>query len=135
MTTPSTPEASLSAGTLAELYETDFHLWLTEMVTQLKTRQLDNLDLPHIIEELESIGRRDRQALQSNLQVVLIHLLKYQFQPQKRSNSWRYTLLEHRDRIEVLLEDSPSLYSYLGDRFEACYTKARRKAAAETVWR
>ncbi len=72
MTTPSMPDMSLSSGTLATLYEQDFHLWLTEIVTRLKTRQLDKLDLPHIIEALEGMGKRDRQALQSNLQVLLI---------------------------------------------------------------
>ena len=120
-TSPSTP-----------LYERDFVLWLQETAELLKQQRLAEVDWHNLIEEIESMGRSERQALQSNLQVVLMHLLKYQYQSQKRSNSWRFTLIEHRDRLNVALEDSPSLKPYLGEIFEQCYAKARKKAAVET---
>ena len=114
------------------LYEQDYYLWLTTTANQLKERQLHNLDINNLVEEIESMGRSEKQALQSNLQIVLMHLLKYKYQPEKRSNSWRYTILEHRDRIETSLEDSPSLKAYLLEVFDKCYQKARKKAATET---
>jgi hypothetical protein len=114
------------------LYERDFALWLQETAELLKQQRLAEVDWHNLIEEIESMGRSEKQALQSNLQVVLMHLLQYQYQPQKRSNSWRFTLIEHRDRLNVALEDSPSLKPYLEEIFEQCYAKARKKAAVET---
>jgi len=113
------------------LYDQDFYLWLQNTINHLQTGQMSQLDWANLIEELESMGRAEKQALQSNLQVVLNHLLKYQFQPEQRSNSWRFTLLEHRDRLEVALEYSPNLCPYLSDSLNCCYTKARKKAATE----
>jgi hypothetical protein len=105
-----TPQSTgRSAVSQSSLYGQNFCLWLETSVNQLRQEELSEVDWPHLIAELESMGRSERQALQSNLQVVLMHLLKYRFQPDKRSNSWRFILLEHRDRLEVALEDSPSL--------------------------
>ncbi|MGL5871913.1 MAG: DUF29 domain-containing protein [Xenococcaceae cyanobacterium] len=114
------------------LYEQDFYLWLQTTANQLSDRQFSDVDLPNLIEEIESMGRSEKQALQSNLQILLMHLLKYKCQLEKRSNSWRFTILEHRDRLEIALEDSPSLKPYLLDVFDKCYSKARKKAATET---
>jgi hypothetical protein len=114
------------------LYERDFYLWLQTTVNQLRNRLFSEVDLHNLIEEIESMGKSERQALQSNLQILLMHLLKYKYQSEKRSNSWRFTILEHRDRLEIALEDSPSLKPYLLEVFEKCYSKARRKAATET---
>jgi hypothetical protein len=114
------------------LYQQDFVLWLQETAELLKQRKLAEIDYDNLIEEVESMGRNEKQALQSNLQIVLMHLLKYKYQPQKRSNSWRFTIIEHRDRLSMALEDSPSLRSYLAEIFEQCYAKARKKAAVET---
>lgn len=132
MTAQSLNPLSSGSESLTELYERDFCLWLELNVQQMKAGALEAIDMIHVIEELETMGRSERQALQSNLQVVLMHLLKYKYQPEKRSKSWRFTLLEHRDRIEALLEDSPSLRTYLSEIFARCYAKARKKAAVET---
>lgn len=114
------------------LYEQDFNLWLTENVELLKARQFERLDYENLIEELESMGISQRHALKSNLIQILIHLLKWRYQPEKQSKSWRYTLLEHRDRIEESLQDSPSLGVYLNEILDSCYQKARRYAHIET---
>jgi Domain of unknown function DUF29 len=114
------------------LYETDFVQWTDRTVQLLRERQFNALDLDNIIEEIQDLGRRERQALYSNLKIVLLHLLKWQFQPSKRTNSWRATLREHRQRIQLQLKDSPSLNPYLAQSVDDCYTNARDLATDET---
>jgi hypothetical protein len=114
------------------LYERDFHAWAMEQRDLLARSRLGELDLEHLIEEVDYMARRERQRLESNTEVVLAHLLKYRYQPQRRSNRWRATLVEHRRRIHVALRDSPSLRPYLEDALADCYRHARSKALAET---
>jgi hypothetical protein len=114
------------------LYEQDFNLWLEETVNLLKTRQLSLIDYESLIEEIESMGISHKNALESNLMQILMHLLKWQYQKEKRTNSWRYTIIEHRDRLERAFRDSPSLKRYFDDVLENCYQKARRFASEET---
>lgn len=114
------------------LYETDFNLWIEQTIENLKQGNLQALDLEHLIEEIESMGSSDRREIKSRLIVLLIHLLKYQYQPQKRSRSWLSTINTQRNEIELVLEDSPSLRPYLNDQLMACYEKARKGAAKET---
>ncbi|MEA5509042.1 DUF29 domain-containing protein [Crocosphaera sp. UHCC 0190] len=117
---------------ISNLYQEDFNLWLERMVDLLREGKLLEIDYPNLIEELESMGRSEKNALKSNLRILLMHLLKYQYQPQKRSNSWRYTISENRHRIADSLENSPSLRLFLADNFEQCYQGARRLASDET---
>lgn len=116
----------------AKLYDRDFYLWLETTIAHLRENNLSKVDLQNLIEELESMGRSEKQALESNLQIVLMHLLKYKYQPKRRSNSWRFTILEHRDRLETALENSSSLKPYFFEVFDKCYLKARKKTATET---
>jgi Domain of unknown function DUF29 len=117
---------------LSTLYEADFVQWTDRTAQLLRRRQFHELDLENIIEEIEDLGRRERQALYSNLKIILIHLLKWQFQPSKRSNSWRATLREHRQRIQLQLKDSSSLKPYLSQSLDDCYANARDLATDET---
>ena len=78
------------------------------------------------------MGRRDRRAIKSNLVVVLSHLLKYQFQPDQRSGSWRASIVEHRQRLRDELEESPSLVGHAEAVFARAYADARVRALAET---
>ena len=78
------------------------------------------------------MGRSERRALESNLTVVLLHLLKYKYQPTHRSNSWLSSILEHRLRIKKQLSESPSLKPYLEQVFEECYKDGRLLAAVKT---
>ena len=87
----------------------------------LREHQLSELDIPHLIEEIEDMERSEKRAVESNLVVILMHLLKYQYQPQKRSNSWKGSIREHRRRLRKLLEDSPSLKPYFQAVFHECY--------------
>ncbi|PSP16718.1 MAG: DUF29 domain-containing protein [Cyanobacteria bacterium QS_8_64_29] len=117
---------------LAQLYETDYARWLDEAIERLKAREFDALDLPNLIEELADMGRNERRALASNLRVFLQHLLKWVYQPEQRTSSWRSSIIEHRERIQEQLADSPSLKPYLAQQFERQYTKARKLAASDT---
>lgn len=114
------------------LYEQDFYLWIETTVNQLKNGQLADVDLENLIEEIETMGRSEKQALESNLIVVLLHLLKYQYQRDKRSNSWLSSIYEHRRRLNKALKNSPSLKPYYTEVFEECYQDARQEAALET---
>jgi hypothetical protein len=123
------PDSSMQ---LPSLYETDFAEWIDATVQQLKERRFAELDLDNLIEEIESLGKRDKRELQSRLIVLLSHLLKDKYQPEKRSNSWFTTIAEQRRQMLLILQDSPSLRNYCADIFEKCYATARKDAARET---
>ncbi len=116
----------------ATLYEEDFCLWLKTTAELLKNRQLENLDYDNLIEEIETMGRSERNALKSNLIVVLMHLLKYKYQPQKRSTSWLSSIFEHRRRLMEAFKTSPSLKRYYEEVFDECYQYAVKQASIET---
>ncbi|MBE9056912.1 MULTISPECIES: DUF29 domain-containing protein [Sphaerospermopsis] len=115
-----------------ELYTTDFHAWTQEQVNLLKTQQWHTLDTVNLIEELETLGRKERQELRNRLAVLLGHLLKWQFQAEKRTNSWLSTIKEQRIQIKLLLEDSPSLKPYLEEMFLTAYELGLALAIRET---
>ncbi len=125
------PMSSVKPITLS-LYEQDYFQWLVSQVDMLRTGQVDLLDLNYLAEEIEDLGKSERRALISDLTVVLMHLLKWQFQPERRGNSWRYSILEHRRRIDKRLTESPSLKPVLVEYFEDAYQDARIVAAKET---
>ncbi len=116
------------------LYERDYYLWLQQTTLLLRNGQLSDLELPNLIEELEDMGKKERRSVYSNLKILLLHLLKYKYQPQKRSHSWKFTIEEHRQRIREAFEDSPSLENYCEEIFAAgkCYHDAKRLAVNET---
>lgn len=114
------------------LYETDFLAWIETTAEQLRNRDYANLDWENLLEEIESMGRSERSRVRSNLIVLLMHLLKWQFQPERRSNSWKASIVEHRRRIRDDLEDSPSFKPYLEKIFLKCYSDAVEQAIAET---
>ncbi len=118
--------------TNSNLYEKDFYLWIKTTAKQLKDGNFAEIDLDNLIEEIESMGRSEKRALKSNLLVVLMHLLKYKYQPEKRTNSWLSTIFEHRRRLKEDLTESPSLKKYLSEVFNECYQDARKQAALET---
>jgi Domain of unknown function DUF29 len=117
---------------MTKLYDRDFSLWIDTTVEQLKHKNLDNIDWENLIEEIESLGKSEKNALKSNLRILLMHLLKWEYQQDRRSNSWSYTITEHNIRIDNAFQDSPSLKSYFADIFDNCYQDARKLAAKET---
>ncbi|AIE74749.1 MULTISPECIES: DUF29 domain-containing protein [unclassified Synechocystis] len=116
----------------ATLYDTDFNLWIEQTVGQLKQGDWQSLDLENLIEEIESMGRSDRREVKNRLIVLITHLLKWCYQPKKRSNSWTATINEQRRQLDLITGDSPSLKPFLADHFPDCYQVARRDAARET---
>ena len=115
-----------------QLYDADFVQWIDQATQLLRQGRFDELDIENLIEEVEDLGKRDRRALCSDLKIVVLHLLKWQFQPEQRSGSWRGSIREHRQRIERILKDSPSLRGYLEQEYRDCYAQARPLAADET---
>jgi hypothetical protein len=97
------------------LYEQDFFAWTLQNAQLLREGNLSEADILNIAEELESMGKHDKRALLSRLTVLLMHLLKWQYQVSFRSKSWELTIKEQRRQIEKLLKDSPSLKRYLYD--------------------
>ncbi|RCJ25363.1 hypothetical protein A6S26_16400 [Nostoc sp. ATCC 43529] len=124
------PQSSMTS--CSDLYEQDFYLWIQTTAELLKQKNFTQLDLENLIEEIETMGRSEKKALRSNLEVVLMHLLKYKYQPEKRSGSWQATIREHRKRLREALEESPSLKPYFDEVFGECYGHARLLAADET---
>ncbi len=114
------------------LYNQDYYLWLEHTAKLLRDGNFSELDIPNLLDEIESMTRSEKRAIKSNLTVILAHLLKYKYQPEKRSNSWLLTIFEHRDRLSEEFADSPSLKPYLLEVFAECYGKARKRAAIET---
>lgn len=114
------------------LYEQDYFLWLQSTIEALRSRYLEAVDIDNLVEELEDFGRSEKKAVYSNLRVLLIHLLKWKYQPQKRTTSWRITIAEHRQRLEESFEVSPSLRRYSQECFAQCYQAARQGSSAQT---
>jgi Domain of unknown function DUF29 len=113
-------------------YDRDFYAWTQHMAIALRQRNWTALDIENLAEEIESLGKRDRRALKSRLETLILHLLKWQFQPSQRSGSWKSTMTEQRLRIQDLLDDSPSLKNYLFEILPEAYKNGRKLAADET---
>jgi hypothetical protein len=90
------------------IYEQDFYAWTQQQAALLREHQFTRLDMDNLIEELESMGRSERRQLLNRLEVLLMHLLKWQYQPELRGRSWQWTILEQRRRIVKLLRANPS---------------------------
>lgn len=118
----------------AGLYDEDFVAWIERQAALLRSGTLTALDRANLAEELEDMGKAKRQELRNRLEVLLTHLLKYQFQPAMRTGSWLGTIGEQRHRIEDVVEESSSLRPLLAESLEDAkiYKRAVQKAALET---
>jgi Domain of unknown function DUF29 len=115
----------------AVAYDEDFYAWSREQARLLREGRLNEIDAESIAEEIESLGKSDRRELRSRLTVLLTHLLKWHFQPEHRSGSWRSTIREQRRQMDELLDDSPSLRPTVGEALGKAYADARANAADE----
>ncbi|MEA5618102.1 DUF29 domain-containing protein [Cronbergia sp. UHCC 0137] len=113
---------------------TDFLLWTQQQAEYLKNGRWTELDVENLVEELETLGRSEQKELGSYLQVLLMHLLKCQYQPERKTKSWDNTISNCRTKIQDCLEDTPSLQRFLADSewIDKYYRRARRDAAKET---
>lgn len=117
------------------LYESDYCLWLDTTLQQLKNNDLTNLDLVNLIEEIESLGRKERAELLNRLIVLFEHLLKLKYWQQeleRNKRGWNNTVIEQTNQIEILIEDSPSLKSSLDTIVDRAYSRALKVTQKKT---
>ena len=120
------------AQTLTSLYDTDYYAWALQNAELMKQGRFDELDTEHLIEEIESMGASEKRALESRLIELMLHLLKWQYQSERRGSSWEISISKQRIAIERILRNNPSLKHQLHERVLDCYHDARRYAFAET---
>ena len=113
-------------------YQADFYAWTQQQAELLRNKKIEQIDWCNLAEEIEDMGRSEKRQLESRLEVLIMHLLKWQFQPNLRSRSWQLTIKEQRLRIEKLLVENPSLKSKLTDTREKIYPLAVISAEKET---
>ncbi len=114
------------------LYDTDFHAWALQQAGALQAKDWAALDLNHLIEEVEDLAGRHRDALGSELKRLLVHVLKWSYQPTHRTESWRESMEQARQAIDELIDDYPSLADTPQVLLPKAYQRARRQAARET---
>lgn len=117
---------------MSETHTRDFNLWIEQTAQLLRSHRWDEIDLEHLIEEVEGLGKSERRAIASQLTRLLLHLLKWQYQPKRRSDSWLDSITDSRTQIELAIIDSPSLKNYPTEQLEESYQRARRQAAKQT---
>ena len=122
----------MSVITARDLYDRDFFEWTRSNAALLRAGQLDQADLEHIAEEIEDMGKSQRRALESRLEVLLAHLLKWQFQPGGRGSSWESSIRIQRSKIEKLFRQMPSLGNALSEDLPDAYRTAVLAAVGET---
>ena len=113
-------------------YETDFYTWTQEQSALLKAGQFSELDLDNLVEEIESMGRSEKRALESRLTVLLQHLLKWQYQPVRRGRSWQLTIKIQRIEFLKVLRDNLGLKNGLEQLLVDAYLSAVIRASQET---
>jgi len=118
--------------TTSSLYEQDFYAWANQQAALLRAGKLSAADIEHIAEEIESMGKTEKRELVNRLAVLLLHLLKWQFQPMLRGPSWRATIRIQRLDIARHMTDNPSLQAKLDEAIRDGYRKAAIRASAET---
>ena len=119
-------------GSTNNLYDQDFYAWTQQQVALLREGAWHELDRAHLIEEIETLGRSERKEVRSYLQGLVLHLLKWCYQPDYRGRSWRDSIEENRACIPEALQETPSLCPQLPILLVECYPPARRKAARQT---
>jgi ribosomal protein L29 len=116
------------------LYETDVVAWANEQAGLIRAGRYSELDVTHIAEEIEDVGKSEQRELLSRMVVLLAHLLKWQFQPSKQSKSWQHTLRTQRKDVAYALSEAPSLRTKFKDAqwLDIVWAKAKSQAETET---
>jgi len=116
----------------ADPHSQDFYAWTRDQARLLRAGRFDSVDIVHLIEEVEEMGGNIHRQLESRLEVLLMHLLKWKYQPNLTGKSWFLTIAEQRRRISKLLRKNPSLKAELDEAFTDAYEDARHSAMLET---
>jgi hypothetical protein len=120
-------------GTITKtLYDTDFVEWAAHTAELLRAGRFDEVDLEHVVEEIEDLGKSERSAVWSQLTRMLMHPIKMRIQPERRAASWRRSIVSTRREIETRLRNSPSLRRHLEENLQEIYRGTIRYALAET---
>ena len=114
-------------------YDSDFYGWTQEQAALLKAGRLSELDIDNLLEEVETMGRSERRELDSRLTVLLIHLLKWQYQPIRRGRSWQLTIKGQRINFSETLYENPSLKPQIDTILKRAYAKSIVKVSQETA--
>lgn len=114
------------------IYEQDFYGWIQEQAGFLRSGHLHMIDRLNLLEEIEAMGRSEKRAVENRLVVLLAHLLKWKYQPDRRSNSWRSTIDHQRKRSLKIIAENPGLKPQLDSMFLDAYQDSIFDAAAET---
>lgn len=113
-------------------YDTDFYAWTQQQAQLLRSGAWELLDIPNLVEEIESLGKQQRQELVNRLGVLLGHLLKWEFQPDRRSKSWFATIREQRRRVAKLLNQNPSLKPFYPEAVQEAFADGIDLVVRET---
>ncbi len=114
------------------MQERDYYQWLQTQATALRSHEVEKIDWEGIAEALEDMGKSERRAFSSRLAILIMHLLKWDYQPNKRSRSWELTIQEQRYQLARLLEDNPSFRREISEFIAKAYPLAVIKAKKET---
>ena len=114
------------------LYETDFYAWTLEQSKLLQVGDFKHLDIANLVEEIESLGKQERRELENRLGILMGHLLKWDYQAEKRSKSWKATIREQRRAVQKLINQNPSLKSFLAETIADAYESGKDLVAKET---
>lgn len=116
----------------ATLYDVDFYRWTQETAELICRGAFGEIDREHLAEEIADMGKRDKREVRPRMTVLVMHLLKWQMQPELReAASWRATVVEQRAELRLLFEDSPSLRRVAADELARTYRDAVDRAAQE----
>lgn len=127
------PQRSAVQQDAPDSYDKDFFLWTERVAALLRERRWEEVDVEHVAEEIESLGRRDRRELHSRLRVLVKHLLKWQAQPERRQGgTWRATIETQRHHLLLVLKDSPSLRTAAAEALSEEFARARESARRES---
>jgi len=116
----------------AKIYDQDFHAWIQHQIYLLKEGRTSELDIEHLIEELDDMGKSNIRELESRFLILIAHLLKWQFQAEKQSSGWRGSISEQRIRLMRLIEKVPSLKREMDNAINSVYFDAVELASDET---
>ncbi len=114
------------------LYEDDFFAWTQEQISLIKQKLFNKLDMVHLQEELQIMGASEKRELGNRLAILLMHLLKWKYQPSRQCKSWARTIKEQRLEVQDVLDDNPSLNTRIEEFIDNAYKKSILKAAVET---
>jgi hypothetical protein len=116
---------------MSTAYTEDFNRWLQQTAQCLRERRWQEVDVDQLIEEIEDLGKSERRSIASQLTRLLLHLLKWQYEPQRRSDSGLDSITDARTQIDLAVQDSPSLRNYPAEQLDQSYRQARQKASRQ----